>query len=130
MSTEHKVRWLLLLSILGLVAWLVALDMVRSDTSYGLYVKTSYSDSIKPEKYALQPADNVQKTRAVQKTQNGAQLHNLSDGIELLPVDMLRYGSFKVTHTEYTGDYGLECVYNCDDYELMLDGLKHSYESF
>lgn len=71
MSTEHKVRWLLLLSILGLVAWLVALDMVRSDTTYHFHRK---NDSV--------------------------------------------------------ASHGLKCVYNCDDYELMLDGLKHSYESF
>lgn len=71
---------------------LVWCDFKADGTSYQLDVKTSYSEPVVPTKYDLQPAVSVQATGAVQKTQSSATLHRLSEGVEMLPIDMLRSG--------------------------------------
>jgi len=120
MSDKNFNRWLLFMFIflMACVWWLVLVDMTKASTLHVLQVKNDCGACMTVKSDILQSAHNT-----VQKTQSSAQLHRLSDGVEMLPVDMLRYGVLDVSRTEYTGDYGLECVYNCGNYALLLDGL-------
>lgn len=53
-----------------------------------LKMSSSVNNPTVPVEYKLQ------ETKAVQKTQSGARLHNLSNGVEITPIEMLRSGSF------------------------------------
>ena len=86
-KSEFIVLVVLLLSIWGLVL----VDFVRSDVlrhsdtkndSRGL--QCVYNCGYFNEVLRLQPTKQVQATAPVQKTQLGAQLHRLSDGVEML----------------------------------------------
>ena len=101
--SELIVLVVLLLSIWGLVA----VDFVRSGTSYQSDAKNVRSGLICvhncgyfDEVLRMQPTSPVQVTvrmqgtLPIQKTQSSAQLHRLSDGVEMRPIEMLRSGRF------------------------------------
>lgn len=46
MSKQHIINWLVFIILVGLISWLVAVDMGRSSTSYHFDNKNDYSDSI------------------------------------------------------------------------------------
>lgn len=118
MSNTNKLTWLVLVLLLGCIWWLVFVDLARSGAIERFESKTSYSEPIVPVAYRLQP------TKAIQKTQSGAMLHRLSIGVEMRPIDMLRDGRLLGSEQLGSENKGLTCVYNCDDYQLMLDSLR------
>ncbi len=89
MSKQHILNWIVFIVLVGLISWLVAVDMGRSGASGGFSVENSYN---KP--YVVQNSNyRLQATGAVQKTQSSAMLHELSNGVEMLPIEMLRNGT-------------------------------------
>lgn len=90
--------------LVGCIWWLVAVDMGRSGAIDVFKSKTSYNKPVKPVQYKLQA------TAPVQKTQSGARLHSLSNGVEITPIEMLRSGTLSTKDSR-----GLICVYNCDN---------------
>ena len=111
MSNVNKFSWISLVVLVACIGYLVALSFIKSGSaSNGLecvYNCDGYNvmlESLKPSNelkmshsaYSaidLQPAANVQATSAVQKTQSSAQLHELSSGVEMTPLEMLRSGN-------------------------------------
>lgn len=95
MSKQHILNWIVFIVLVGLISWLVAVDMSRSGASGGFSVENGYSKPyvIQNSNYRLQPA------KTVQKTQSGAVLHELSIGVEMRPLEMLRSGRL-VSRTE------------------------------
>jgi len=87
---SNKIYWIVLLVLIGCISWLVVVDLNRSGALGGFEVKTSYNEPVKPTAYRLQP------TMQVQKTQSGASLHSLSEGVEMTPNQMLRSGTLSV----------------------------------
>jgi len=107
MSNKNKLNWFVLLVLVGLMGYLVALSFVRSGTANnGLECVYNYDgynvmlDSLKPSnglKMSLagySSDDRLQPTQPVQKTQSSAMLHELSIGVEMRPLEMLREGRF------------------------------------
>jgi hypothetical protein len=97
-SNKLKLRWFVFLLLLGCIWWLVVRDLVQSGTSYHSVTKNDSSalkcvtSCLFDDRVVLRPAKQVQARQSVQNTQPSAQLHKLSDGIEMLPIEMLRSG--------------------------------------
>ena len=91
MSKQHILNWIVFIVLVGLISWLVAVDMSRSGASGGFSVENGYSKPyvIQNSNYRLQPA------KTVQKTQSASALHELSVGADILPIDMLRSGTLR-----------------------------------
>ena len=81
-------------TLLTVTMYLVGLSFGRSGASGGFSVENGYSKPyvIQNSNYRLQPA------KTIQKTQSGAMLHELSIGVEMRPLEMLR--SELVSRTE------------------------------
>lgn len=76
--------------LLTVTMYLVGLSFGRSGASGGFSVENSYSKPyiVQNSNYRLQPA------KTMQKTQSASMLHELSNGVEMLPIEMLRSGKF------------------------------------
>lgn len=107
MSNHNKLTWLVLIMLLGCIGWLVVVDMTRSGALERFEVKDDCRGCTLVSGRVLQPA------KQVQKTQSSAQLHKLSTGVEITPLEMLRSGQLVA---EYDG---LSCVRNCTALERL-----------
>lgn len=86
MSKQHFINWIVFIVLVGLISWLVMVDMGRSGATHNFSIKSQPEGYIVPKTYNLQPTHNPQKSI------NGNQLYNLSNGVEMLPLEMLRSG--------------------------------------
>ena len=101
MSFKNKLNWLMLVvwALLTIMMfWLIlggskpsnGLECVYNCSDYETMLeslKTSYNDEID-----LVGSVPLQATKQVQKTQSSAMLHELSIGVEMRPLEMLRSG--------------------------------------
>lgn len=104
----NKFSWFVFVVLVSCIGWLVmvnwaprdndGLECVYNCDGYNVMIESLNSPSVLKMSHSaysvgdLQPATPVQFTKNVQMTQSSAMLHDLSKGVEMLPIEMLRSG--------------------------------------